>query len=284
MKIVLLAFSITALWGQESKLSVSDPSWNGIEVRFLTRVQPPGQADARLPGAVLIEGGRIHHLIDDPIHKRSFGYDLAVTPDAGANTVQLKIAPMKFADGKPYSVQPGWTLIELPRYPVIPKVNVGETVALDLLVNPATGQKVVDYLTVAKSIHQAEGPAQDFTQSDVELSLMKPQVQVNGKPSGSAAVGAVGQVIWLYMPRHGRFSLSLMPDERRGFVRNGTASGATFSFHDGATEYRVDCAARVAPGPGRYNLYVRHEPGWYPGPEEVFLIGSNDHNSELTIK
>jgi hypothetical protein len=284
MKLVLFAVAVVAMWGQESNLSVSDPSWNGIEVRFLTKMEPAGAADGRFPGGVLVEHGRVHHLIDDAAHKRTFGYDLSVIPEADGNTVQLKITPMKFADGKPYAVQPGWKLIELPKYPMIPKTKVGETVALDLLVNPATGQKLIDYLTVVNSAHQSEGPAQDFALSDVELSLMNPRVQVNGKLSVTSKGGTMGQVIWLYLPGHGRFTISLLPNEKRGFARNGTASGTTFGFRDRANEYRVDCSGSVAPGSGRYNLYVRHEPRWYPGPEETFLIGSNDRNGELSIR
>jgi hypothetical protein len=284
MKIVLIALSVISLWGQENKLSVSDPSWNGIEVRFLTKMEPAGGTEGPLPGAVVIEHGRVHHLIDDANHKRTFGYDLSVVPESDGKTVQLKITPMRFADGKPYSVQPGWILMELPKYPVIPKIKVGETVALDLLVNPATGQKMVDYLTVAKSAQQPEGAAQDFTLPEVELSLMDPRVQMNGKALASTTGGTSGQVIWLYLPGHGRFTISLFPNEKRGFARNGTVSGATFSFRDGADEYRVACSGSVAPGSGRYNLYVRHEPRWYPGAQETFLIGSNDRNSELTIK
>ena len=286
MKIVLFALAVTALWGQESRLSVSDPAWNGLEVRFLTKLEPPGEnAQARLPGAIITGQGRAHHLIDDAAHKRTFGYDLWVTPEAGGTTVQLRISPMKFANGKPYSVQPGWTLIELPKYPVIPKVKIGETVALDLLVNPGTGQKIVDYLTVARqSVRQEESAAHDFTLADVELSLLRPRVLVNGKGVASTTVGMTGQVVWLYLPGHGRFSLSLFPNEKRGFDKNGTVTADTFTFRQGSTEYRVDCSGPVAPGSGRYNLYTRREPGWYPGPEDTFLIGSNDLNSELTIE
>jgi hypothetical protein len=286
MKIVLLALAATALWGQESKLSVSNPAWNGIEVRFLTKVEPPGEnAQARLPGAIIIEQGRAHHLIDDAVHKRTFGYDLWVTPEAGGNTVQLRIAPMKFANGKPYAVRPGWTLIELPKHPVIPKVKVGETVALDLLVNSATGQKVVDYLTVTRqSLPPEQSAAHDFAVEDVELALRRPIVKVNGRVVASTTVQTSGQVVWLYLPGHGRFSLSLIPNLKRGFGRHGAAAADAFTFRQGTTEYRVECSGPVAPGSGRYNLYVRREPGWYPGPEDTFLVGSNDLNSESTIE
>ncbi len=286
MRIIFLVLAITAAWWQESRLSVSDPAWNGIEVRFLTKVEPPGEnAQARLPGAIIIEQARAHHLIDDAANKRTFGYDLWVTSEAGGNTVQLRIAPMKFANGTPYSVRAGWTLIELPKYPVIPKVKIGETVALDLLVNPATGQKIVDYLTVARrSVPQEEGATRDFTPADIELSLLRPRVQANGKVVASTTAGTSGQVVWMYLPGHGRFSLSLFPNEKRGFSKNGTAAADTFTFREGSTEYRVDCSGPVSPGSGRYNLYVRHEAGWYPGPEDTLLIGSNGLDSELTIE
>jgi hypothetical protein len=282
----LLTLAAAALWGQESKLSVSDPAWNGVEVRFLTKVEPPGaNPQVRLPGSVLTEQGRAHHLIQDAVNKRIFGYDLWLAPDVGGDTVQLRIEPMKFANGKPYEVQPGWDLLELPKYPVIPKVKMGETVALDLLVNPRTGQKVVDYLTVGRQAPRREEPAaHDFGLPDVELSTFEPHVLLNGKLTASSAAGLSGQVVWLYLPGHGRFSLSLFPDEKRGFVRNGSTAGSGFTFRDGNDEYRVECSRPVAPGSGRYNLFVRHERDWYPGPDDAFAMGSNDRGRDLTIR
>jgi RNA polymerase sigma factor (sigma-70 family) len=184
----------------------------------------------------------------------------------------------------PYEVQPGWDLIELPKYPVIRKVKVGDTVAVDLLVNPRTGQKVVDYLTVARRPAAREEAARDFGLPDVELSLREPRVLVNDALAGNTPAGTIGQVVWLYLPGHGRFSLSLLPDEKHGFTRNGTASARTFTFSRSPDEYRVECAGPVVPGSGRYNLYVRHEPDWYPGRESAFTIGSNDRGREMTIR
>ena len=281
MRIIFLLLAMTAVWGQESKLSVSDPAWNGFEVRFLTKVEPPGEnAQARLPGAIIVEQGRAHHLIDDAANKRTFGYDLWVTPEAAGNTVQLRIAPMQFANGKPYSVQPGWTLIELPKYPVIPKVKTGDTVALDLLVNPATGQKVTDYLTVVRRGEVAPGAARDFSLADVELSLYQPRVLLNGKLVEATANfqnATAGAVVWLYLAGHGRFVLSLFPNEKLGFQKNGVAAAHAFVFREGSTEYRFECANAVAPGSGPYDLYVVHEAGWRPGGVgEPFMIGSAD--------
>jgi hypothetical protein len=287
MKILCLVLSAAGLWAQESRLSVSHPAWNGIAIQFLTRVEPPGDnAHGRLPGAVLVEQGKAHHLIDDVAHKRTFGYDLWVTPDATGNSVQLKIAPLLFANKNTYSVQPGWTLIELPQYPFIPKVNVGDTVAVDLLVNPSTGQKIVDYLTVTRQPRPLEEAAHDFTAGDAELMMRGPQVLANGAVIARSddGTGMSGQVVWLYLPGRGRFSLSLVPNQKRGFSRNGIAAGDSFTFREGATEYRVRCRGPVAPGSGTYNLYVRHESAWYPGPEDTFLIGANGLDVDMTIR
>ena len=113
-----------------------------------------------------------------PRTSESFAYDLRAEPGADGNTIQIHIEPMKLSRPSLYTVESGWTLLELPKYPVIPTVKVGDTVALDLLVNPATGQKIVDYLTVAR---RADGEAHDFTLADVEMTLNHPRVMVNGK-------------------------------------------------------------------------------------------------------
>ena len=275
----LIALAATALWGQESKLSVGDPSWKGIDVQFVTRVEPPGENPrGRLPGAVITDAGRAHHIINGPAHKRSFGYDLRLEPSADGNTVQLRIEPLKFSPEQKYSVEPGWTLLAPPKYPVIPNLKVGDTVALDLLVNPATGQKIVDYLTLQRSGGAAA--AHDFSLADVELLLNQPRVRVNGKLVEATATyraGVSGAVVWLYLAGHGRFVASLFPNEKLGFQKNGVTSAETLTFREGATEYRVECASAIAPGSGPYNLYVVHETGWRAGGmEEPFMIGAAD--------
>lgn len=286
---VLIAISAAALWGQESELSVTDPSWKGISVRFVTRVEPPGEnARNRLPGGVMTDQGRAHHVIEDPANKRYFGYDLLLEPGTDGNTAQLRIEPLKFTSAPSFAVGADWTLLALPKYPVIPGVKVGDTVALDLLVNPATGQKIVDYLTLKRGAPEravAMRLARDFTLADVELSLNQPRVRVNGKlveDESNHRGGISGAVVWLYLEGHGRFVVSLFPDEKLGFRKNGMVTAEAMTFRDGATEYRVECSGRVAPGSGPYNLYVVHEAAWRAG--APFAIGSADKAERVVGK
>jgi hypothetical protein len=273
----LLLWMAVALCGQESKLSSGSPGWKGIQVQFLTKVEPPGEnARGQLPGAVIVEQGRVHHLIDDAAHKRSFGYDLLLEPSEDGNTVQLRIEPLRFSDPH-YSVGPGFTLLPLPKYPVIPNLKVGDTVALDLLVNRATGQKIVDYLTLTRGETGRAAEAHDFSLADVEMSLDPLRVQVNGKAVEVPASfrGTLGNVVWMYMAGHGRFVLSLFPNEKLGFQKNGVVAANTATFHEGATEIRLECRGAIAPGSERYNLYVLHEPGWRAySSEETFEFGA----------
>jgi hypothetical protein len=272
----LIALAATALWGQESKLSVT---WDGIEVRFVTRVEPQEEnARKELPGLVIIT---------DSLHKRYFGYDLRLEPRADRNSAQLRIEPLSLSRARAdeFPIGPGWTLMALPKYPVIPTLKVGETVALDLLVNPATGQKIVDYLTLKRSGFESAasvGGAHDFSLTDVELSLERPRVRVNGKLVEATANyqgGISGAVVWLYLAGHGRFVVSLFPNGKLGFQKNGVTAADTLTFREGSTEYRVQCGSAVAPGSGPYNVYVSHEAAWRPGgmnAGDSFMIGAAD--------
>jgi hypothetical protein len=284
--ILVLALAASPLKGQESSLSAGGgPEWKGLGVRFLTRVEPPGaNARAQLPGAVLVEGnGVAHHIIDDAAHQRSFGYDLRLEPAADGLSAQVRIEPL---NAPYYSVQTGRTMMGLPKYPVIPNVRPGDTVALDLLVNPATGQKIVDYLTLERNSGPAREAAHDFSLADVQLSLNRPRLMVAGKALNlTDNPGTSGAFVWLYLKGHGRFILSLFPNDKFAFQKNGIAEADTLIFHDGATEIRVSCDGPVAPGQGPYNLYVVHEPAWHPySPSDSIEIGSADEAALIVGK
>jgi hypothetical protein len=278
---VPIVFAVTALWGQESPLAVSDPSWKGIWIGFDTRLEPAENSRYQFPGGVFPDAGRAHHIIEDPVHKRYFGYDVRLEPAPDGNTALIRIEPLSPTRAGEISVGLGWTLLPLPQYPVIPGVKVGDTVALDLLVN-GNGQKIVEYLTLKRrGSAEVSEAAHDFSLADVELNLRQPQVRRSGKleaafPPGQAS-GVGGAVVWLYLAGRGRFVLSLFPNQKLGFQKNGVVSAGSLTFRDGAAEYRVDCDGEIAPGHGPFNLYVVHEADWRPAKtSEPFLIGSAD--------
>ncbi len=262
------------LFAQTGGLTVSNQAWRGLEIRFETKIEPPGTL---LPGGVITGPDRVHHIINDAAHHRAFGYDIGLDPAADGQTAQIRIERWNPAESK-ISFHAGWTFLQLPKYPVIPNVKVGETVALDLLVNSSTGQKVVDYLTLRRRDDiDLRNPPHDFTVADAELTLAGPRVFVNGKLDAEESAGGMsGAVIWLYLEGRGRFVLSLIPNDKLGFARNGVVSRNGLLFHDRGAEFRVECDSRIAPGSGTYNLYLRQEREWRPGGGPPFQFGSAD--------
>jgi hypothetical protein len=108
---------------------------------------------------------------------------------------------------------------------------------------------------------------------------------VGGKVEPPASAGGFsGAVIWLYIKGRGRFVVSLVPYEKLGFRKNGVVSGYVLLFHDGPVEIRVECSGKVAPGPGAYNLYVLHEPGWRPSDGALTTMGSADRPEYIVGK
>ena len=112
-------------------------------------------------------------------------------------------------------VDPSWTYVPLLKYPLVPEVRAGDTVAIDLLENPTTGQKVVDYLVFKRSSAADAAdltPVEDLSLAAVELRLEICRISLNGSAlDASTRVGGSisGGVLWFYFPERGRFVMSL---------------------------------------------------------------------------
>lgn len=264
------------------------PSWKGFSIRFEPRVEPDGHGLSDELGGTVIDliGGVVgQRFIDDPAHKRSFGYDVRLEPSGDGVTAQIRIEPLHAAQ---HAIQSGWTQfglpMGLPKYPTIPGLRLGDTVALDLLVNPSTGQKIVDYLTLER---QPEPPrVHDFSLADVKLHLDKPRTVINGQLLESTAhfQGSIGgAIVWIYLEGHGRYVMSLFPNQKLGFRDEGMVAENVLTFRDGTTELRLECGSAIAPGDGPYSLYVLREPGWRPrGTSDPVAFGAAD-SAELAL-
>jgi hypothetical protein len=290
IRILLAAFATAILHAQENSIGMDGgPSWKGLSIRFSPKVEPDvNDASKDLGGTVIdLLGGVVgQRFIDDPVHKRSFGYDVRLEPAANGDSAQIRIEPLHAIQ---HAVQSGWTQFGLPtglpKYPVIPNLKIGDTVVLDLLINPSTGQKIVDYLTLVRTHESDAVHAHDFSFADVQLSLNKPHVTVDGKALDSTKNSGTGAFVSIYLKGHGRFILSLFPNEKFGFQKNGAAEGYTLTFHNGATEIRISCDGPVAPGQGPYNLYVVHEPAWRQySPYDSIEIGVADSAESIMEK
>ncbi len=121
----------------------------------------------------------------------------------------------------------------------------------------------------------------DFYDRDGEFVLTPPLTILNGggleMPQEPALVK--GKIVWIYIPGHGRYLLSLAPHADLGFSAAGEISGTTLKFRAGNSEIRVDSIERIVAGSATYRLYVLNQPSWLPSKEtdrSMTLLGSQE--------
>ena len=272
---------------------VSVSMHSGIEVQMTARIEP---GSVRISsGVIAADIGRFHRVVMDRNQRRYFAYDVLVEPKNGSRAFQVRIEPFSLlpAELAKMQVDPSWTYVPLLKYPLVPDVRPGDSVAIDLLENPTTGQKVVDYFVFKRSKATAGAdlrPVRDLSLADVELRLDDLRISVNGTVvDASTRVGGSisGAALWFYLPERGRFVMSLLPNAKLGFRRAGEVTNALVSFTEGSDRYHIQSTSRIVPAGGRFNLYVLHDPDWRPTGSDSdlpILVGAADRAEWLVGK
>jgi hypothetical protein len=283
-----------------------EPAIPAMDVGAITGVTTSTSAD---PDTILrVEGDRSRRVY--------FAYQARVEVLAEPNTYRISFSPVDpsvarelmsgtFGRDDPES----WTLLSTPGWGIgSPQIiHGGDVVAMDLLRNAATGQKIVDYVTVQEPPRSpvtfgnindpprdfafATGQPRDFKPDDGELRIRAARVSINGKLDPSAATSAAevsGVVVWFYLPNRGRFLLSLTPHPDLGFRKAGEVRGSTLSFSIGSEMFKLVAGGAIAPTQAAFNLYVRHDPAWkpdYPFADlSAFIMGAADRADLLVRK
>jgi hypothetical protein len=201
-----------------------------------------------------------------------------------------------------------WTMQPLPAIPEPRVVHDGETISVDLFVDAATGEKLIDDIRidppraairpatalpaapVNRPIPTVAGNARDFSATDAELQIAQPRVTLNGTSQNSATRGAAnvrGSLVWFYLPDHGRYVLSLAPRPDLDFKKAGEVRGGAITFTVGDDSIKLECPTAIATGGAPYYLYVLHDPEWEPTAQSQkgqFAAGSVDPGEIAALK
>jgi hypothetical protein len=304
---IIAAFALVAgLWvpltlqAESSRIMGGSAGGNKYQFFYETFLDPAIPELGRLGGGTIGGEGTIHRFMSDRRQHVYFGYDVTIEELAQPNTYRLAFSQLT-ADsvrdvlGDDASM---WTQLPAPNWggPAVRIVRAGEVLALDLLTNSATGQRIVDYVSVKgpafdpawRFVYETGSP-QDFRADDAALELLTPYITVNGQlgaVTSSTGIVAYGSTVWFYLPMYGRFILSLMPHPEFGFIKAGEVRGSTLSFKSGDDTFSLVCPSRIAPGQRPFNLYVLHEAGWRPvdGDASVWAGGAADNPDVLIAK
>jgi hypothetical protein len=275
--VALMSFSFPAL-AQSRRLMGGSAGGRKYQFFYETFLDPSMPELGSMSGGTIGGEGIIHRFMTDPRQRVFFGYDISVDVLPQSNTYRLTFNQLASESVRQIlgSDAASWTQLPAPDWggPAVRTIQAGDVLGLDLLTNNATGQKIVDYITVKKPSSDPDwrfiyetGTAQDFRAEDAALELVSPQVNVNEQPGVSASVPGVnvyGAAVWFYLPGQGRFALTLTPHPEYGFVQAGEVRGSTLSFTVGNDTFNLVSSRRIAPGLRPFHLYVLREPDWKP--------------------
>jgi hypothetical protein len=218
-----------------------------------------------------------------------FGYALVIEPIASSKQFRISVRPLgpedeqelrarKTFQSRRLSLNYKPAALSSSSAPQI--IGDGDTFALDVLINPQTGDKITDIVTVSasmKGLEEAplsEAP-RDFTIDDVEMRMVNYRLFINGElvSSGKQAGACAGPLIWFHMPEHGgRFIFSVIPHPGYDFKKIGVIENNKIKFTLNGESYEWISNTPVVGNGGNWNLYVLYDPSYVPDP---FLLGVN---------
>ena len=252
---------------------------------------------------------QVHRMLLDRTKRVYFGYTVQIEPQAERNTFRLIFQPLTLTPSLRQRLgddPSAWKALPSTKFPAPQVIRSGEVLELSLLSNSNWGQQLMEYVTVQEPPRQegfrafdqptrefsfAPGPPHDLAVSDIALHLEEPRMFINGQfeeSSGRTMGEETGGVVWIFVPKQGRFLLSVIPNPKQGFRKAGEIRGNSLRFAVGGNTYSVTCGARIAPGTGAYNLYVLQQPDWrpsYPNANlDVITIGAAERVEYLLAK
>jgi hypothetical protein len=280
--LLLVCASSARVEAQEGKKQLVIPMKGGYFVAFTTDADP---SNARSLSSSFAEASfrsqTIRRVFVDSGSDFFFGYDLLVEPLADAKQFRISVRPLGAEDEtelrtraafKTRRIHPDYNATGLSRASSPQVIEDGDAFALDVLVNPQTGGKIVDVVQVSfdqSKLREApvrEGPPRDYTLADVELNISNYKLLVNGEMVAGArrTGGCAGPIVWFHLPGKGRFIISLMPHPGYDFRKVASVEHNKISFTWDGTRYEWFSSSPIIGSGGNWNLWVMQDADYIP--------------------
>ncbi len=287
--------NVPAQEGKKQQLVI--PMKGGYFVAFTTDADP---SNARALSSSFAEASSqsqtIRRVFVDSGSDFFFGYDLLVEPVGETKQFRISARPLGAEDEKELRARssfktrrmhPDYNAAGLSRASAPQVIDDGDAFALDVLVNPQTGGKIVDVVQVSfdqsklREAPVSESPPRDYTLADVELNISNYRLLVNGEMVAGAkrTGGCAGPLVWFHLPGKGRFIFSLMPHNGYDFRKVATIEHNKISFNWDGTQYEWFSNSPIIGSGGNWHLWVTHDanyiPELYDPPQQPTLPAAN---------
>lgn len=221
----------------------------------------------------------IHRILRDREGRFVFGYDLWISGDRTTKHFKVAIKPLdsRLAESLLSRDAPGGeALATFPGSTETQILDDNSEFSVDLLINKNAGVKFVDVVKVSfdrASLGDQNPPRRprDFSADAVAMEMKDYSLFVNDEliTTGKSKTGSSGALLWLYVPKRGRFIFSLVPRPDYTFEKVGTVTGNRIEFSIRGERYEWLSSAPILREEGTWNLWVLSDPKYLP------LMGAN---------
>jgi hypothetical protein len=235
-------------------------SFDGGPVLELHTESTTGNSPLSTSGRVDVRAGSdARRFVLDKNDKVIFGYAIHVQK-SGSGVFDLRIKPLDRGH-----VPQGENVPSLAAPRDFPHLAVGDAVQVDILYNPATGEKLYDVIKVAKEAvtqRKAAVPSGDL------FSLRGFRVVVNGKTIRDTSENwMVGGGLLISMPGRGDYYFGITPCAQSPCRAAAWVDQNVLRFHAGSDLVEVVAKANVLQTSKHRTLWMYHDAG--PGPHNA---------------
>jgi len=277
MKRIAFTLALATLLRADSQhvLRASFPDGTGLEIFTETTGSSPIDIGGEMGiGPGVGHQDLVNRVVTDSAHNILFVYNLEASHGASPNTVMIRIEPISAATEE-YLLRraaaagqtfPGGHVPTVAGVREFPAVKMGEAVALDILYNPSTGEKVFDVLrpipppTSGMSVSSAPAPE--------TIALKDIALRVNGRAMPAPASLMIGAAVRLDIPGHGTYVVAAYDPHEASpnavFAAIGHADGKTLSWAMGPDRVEITSSTNVLTRSGKGVLWVSHDPHYQP--------------------
>lgn len=211
----------------------------------------------------------VNRVVLDRDNNALFAYNLEASRGAAPDTVMIRIDPLSTETEKgmlTYWKDPRLPKIAGSHIPTVaavrefPNVKIGEVVTLDILQNPATGEKIYDVL---QPLLGEPGPLTVTNgRPRQEISLRDIAVRVNNRTVPAAPSWMIGNAIRVDIPGHGAWVIALQEPhvpEIYAFAAAGRADGKMLRLKMDGDTVEITSGSSVLTQAASGVLWVYHD-------------------------